>query len=143
MKNSRHAIALLTMIAATAGSVGELAANDSNAVLLDQIAAADTNRDGSISKQELIAFRAANFVRLDRNADGVLMRSDIPAMAARLRPEVDFDRLIKQFDANKDGKVSRPEFVGGPTTLFDAADTNKDGLLTKAERSAAIKAAKG
>jgi hypothetical protein len=143
MKNSQHAIALLTLIAATAGAAGALAASDGNAVLLDQIAGADTNRDGNVSKQELIAFRGANFARLDRNGDGVLMRSDIPAMAKRFRPEVDFDRLIKQFDANKDGKVSRSEFVDGPTTIFDAADSNKDGRLTKAERSAAVKTAKG
>lgn len=143
MKNSQHAITLLTIIATTAGAAGSLAASNGNAVLLDQVGGADTNRDGNVSKQELIAFRGANFARLDRNGDGLLMRSDIPAMAKRFRPEVDFDRLIKQFDANNDGKVSRSEFVDGPTTIFDAADSNKDGLLTKAERSAAVKAAKG
>lgn len=143
MKNSQHAITLLTIIATTAGAAGSLAASNGNAVLLDQVGGADTNRDGNVSKQELIAFRGANFARLDRNGDGLLMRSDIPAMAKRFRPEVDFDRLIKQFDANNDGKVSRSEFVDGPTTIFDAADSNKDGLLTKAERSAAVKGVKG
>ncbi len=141
MKNYHHVIPLLAIIAVTAGAPS-LAASNGNAVLLDQIRDADTNRDGNISRQELTLFRAANFARLDRNGDGVLMRSDIPAMAKRLRPEIDFDRLIKQFDTNKDGKVSRSEFVDGPTTIFDAADANKDSLLTKAERTAAVKAAK-
>jgi Ca2+-binding EF-hand superfamily protein len=140
IKKSYIATALL--LAVCGGAAQTLAANG-NAVLLDQIEGADTNRDGYVSKPELIAFRAKNFGRLDRNGDGVLMRSDIPAMAKRFRPEVDFDRLLKQFDANKDGKVSRSEFVDGPTTIFDMADSNKDGLLSKAERNTAVKAAKG
>ena len=136
-------IATALMLIAVCGSAAQSYAANGNAVLLDQIGGADTNRDGFVSKPELIAFRASNFTRLDRNGDGVLMRSDIPAMAKRFRPEVDFDRLIKQFDGNKDGKITRSEFVDGPTTIFDAADTNKDGLLSKAERNAAVKAAKG
>jgi hypothetical protein len=132
----------LAILSALGGTLSCLAASN-NAVLLDQIGGADSNRDGYISKPELIAFRAANFARLDRNGDGVLKRSDIPSMARRFNPQVDFDRLIQQFDGNKDGVVSRSEFVNGPTTIFDAADTNKDGLLSKAERSSAVRAAKG
>jgi hypothetical protein len=142
MRYSPYLTASLLLIAAFGASAGSLAAN-SNAVLLEQIDGADSNKDGYISKAELIAFRGKNFGRLDRDANGVLTRSDIPAMAKRFNPNVDFDRLIKQFDGNGDGKVSRSEFVDGPTTIFDAADTNKDGLLSKAERNAAVKAAKG
>jgi Ca2+-binding EF-hand superfamily protein len=133
---------ILLLLAALAHPA-ECKAASNNAVLLEQLEGADSNKDGYISKAELKNFRAANFARLDRNKDGVLMRSDIPAMAKRLRPEVDFDRLLKQFDANKDNKVSRSEFVDGPTTIFDSADSNKDGLLSKAERTAAVKAARG
>jgi Ca2+-binding EF-hand superfamily protein len=133
---------ILLLLAAFANPA-ECKAASNNAVLLEQLEGADSNKDGNVSKAELKNFRAANFGRLDRNGDGVLMRSDIPAMAKRFRPEVDFDRLLKQFDANKDNKVSRSEFVDGPTTIFDMADSNKDGLLSKAERTAAVKAAKG
>jgi Ca2+-binding EF-hand superfamily protein len=125
------------------GIANGAAAAPNNAALLARIEGADSNRDGFVSKPELIAFRAANFGRLDRNGDGVLMRSDIPAFAKRINPDIDFDRLTAQFDANRDGKVSRAEFVNGPTTIFDAADANADGLLSKAERNAAIKAARG
>ncbi len=142
MIHNSHVKTALLLIA-VCGSAAQTFAANGNAVLLDQIEGADTNRDGNVSKAELIAFRAANFSRLDRSGDGVLTRSDIPAMAKRFNPNIDFNKLIKQFDANGDGKITRTEFVDAPTTIFDAADTNKDGLLTKAERSAAVKAAKG
>ena len=41
----------------------------------------------------------------------------------------------KELDANNDGKLSRDEVAGDPmwSSHFDAADTNKDGFLSKAE----------
>jgi uncharacterized low-complexity protein len=36
-------------------------------------------------------------------------------------------------DANKDGKISKDEFVNGHAAMFDALDTNKDGSLDQAE----------
>lgn len=113
-----------------------------NAAMLSRLDGADTNRDGAISKPEMIAFRSNNFARLDRDRNGVLTRSDIPAFLSRVNPNLDFDSLMAQFDANRDGKVSRDEFVNGPTVIFDAAAANRDGLLTTEERQTAIKAAK-
>ena len=132
-------IILMTLALAATPAI---AAPNGNARMLDRIGAADTNRDGNISKPELIAFRAANFSRLDRDGNGVLTPSDIPAFVARFNPDLDFGTLLKQFDANGDRRVSRDEFVNGPTVIFDAADSNGDGLLSAAERQAAIAAAK-
>lgn len=36
-------------------------------------------------------------------------------------------------DANKDGKISKNEFVNGHAAMFDSLDTNKDGSLDQAE----------
>jgi outer membrane protein assembly factor BamB len=51
-----------------------------------------------------------------------------------------FDDLLKQGDADKDGKISREEsektFLKG---FFDNNDTDKDGFLTRAEWDAAMK----
>lgn len=40
-------------------------------------------------------------------------------------------------DANKDGTVTKAEFMAGPLALFDKADTNKDGVVTADELKAA------
>lgn len=118
-------------------------ARDGNALpALQQIAAADANHDGNTTRDELIAFRAANFQRLDRDGDGFLTRSDIPDFVARLRPELDFNRLLSLFDADHDGRVSYREFVNGPTPYFDLADANRDNVVTAAELKAAMAAAK-
>jgi hypothetical protein len=112
------------------------------AALLERLPQADANRDGLVTKTEVITFRAASFSRLDRDDNGVLTRGDIPAFAARINPDLNFNALIAQFDLNRDGVVSRTEFVDGPTAVFDLADTNKDGVLTPAERQTALSAVK-
>jgi hypothetical protein len=40
-------------------------------------------------------------------------------------------------DANKDGAVTRAEYMAGPLAMFDKADTNKDGFVTADELKAA------
>jgi Ca2+-binding EF-hand superfamily protein len=123
-------------------TAGAALAAGGNAALISRMEGADTNRDMIVTKPELIAYRGKNFARFDRNSDGYLTRDDIPAFLARFNPDLDFNTLLTQFDSDKDGKVSRAEFVNGPTIIFDAADTNRDGQLTAAERQAAINAAK-
>lgn len=46
-------------------------------------------------------------------------------------------------DANKDGTVTRAEFMAGPITMFDKADANKDGKVTADEMKAARQAMRG
>jgi Ca2+-binding EF-hand superfamily protein len=50
--------------------------------------------------------------------------------------------LLAQFDANQDGRVSRDEFVNGPTRGFDLADANHDGVVTQEELRGALAKAK-
>ncbi|MFM5930095.1 MAG: EF-hand domain-containing protein [Novosphingobium sp.] len=45
--------------------------------------------------------------------------------------------MMHMADANKDGAISRDEFVGGALKHFDMADANKDGKVTPEERKAA------
>lgn len=140
---------LPTLLTATAGLVlamvnpASAAPDVTGAAMLEQLGNADVSRDGQITRAEMIAFRAQNFDRLDRSGDGTLTRGDIPAIAARLNPELDFNRLIAQFDGNGDGKVSRDEFVNGPSTFFDRADANGDAIVTRAELDASLAAARG
>jgi Ca2+-binding EF-hand superfamily protein len=110
--------------------------------LIERMRAADANRDGTVTRPELLTWRATNFSQIDRDRDGFLSESDVPFFMRRSGGPIDIQAMTLQYDANRDGKVSRTEFVSGPTVLFDLADRNKDGLVTKTELDAAIVAAK-
>lgn len=47
--------------------------------------------------------------------------------------EIAFVRMLKQFDENKDGKISKQEAIDGVDKIFAAADKNNDGSLTPGE----------
>ncbi len=117
----------------------------SPADLVARMDQADVNHDGIVTRLELIEWRKANFARFDRNRDGVLSDADIPAFVRGTAIAAPFETMKSQFDSNRDGRVTRDEFVNAPTLLFDAADTNHDNQLTRAERDAfvAASAAKG
>ncbi|WP_129775180.1 EF-hand domain-containing protein [Peristeroidobacter soli] len=100
---------------------------------------ADTNHDGSVTREEFLAARAAQFAKFDRNSDGYIDSADVPERLAKRRGG---DFLATQFDADGDGKVSKEEFVNGPTTLFDRADTDKNNVLDAKELAAAKELAK-
>lgn len=58
--------------------------------------------------------------------------------------EITFVRMLKQFDTNKDGQISKQEGTDGTDKIFNAIDTNNDGSLTPGEirtyRQAQVKA---
>lgn len=121
-------------------------ATGSRADMIARMDQADSNQDGAITRAELIDWRKANFMRFDRNGDGALSDSDIPRFVRGTSIGAQFDDLKAQFDINRDGRVTRDEFIGAPTVLFDAADANRDNIVTRAERDAAVanaKASKG
>lgn len=47
--------------------------------------------------------------------------------------EIVFVRMLKQFDTNKDGKITKQEATDGMEKIFAAIDTNHDGSLTPGE----------
>lgn len=104
---------------------------------------ADADNDGSVTRDEFIAARTERFAKLDRNSDGYLDSNDVPKrLAARRQQNGGADLLAGQFDADGDGKVTKEEFVNGPTLIFDRADTDKNNVLDPQELAAAKEAAK-
>ena len=91
----------------------------------------DTDGDGAITRDEVIALRLALFDRIDSDADGNLTRAEIEAAKANAeayRAARDPWRL----DADGDGTLSEAEFTAA-TPGFDRADRDGDGVLSPAE----------
>jgi hypothetical protein len=92
----------------------------------------DANHDGSLSRDEYLAYRA----RGPRAARG-------PHVAGAPRPHRASlgwgftGRWFDRVDADHDGRVSLAEAQRAATSLFDRLDTNHDGTLSPDERAAA------
>jgi Ca2+-binding EF-hand superfamily protein len=91
----------------------------------------DSDKDGKLSRKEVEAV----FDHFDRDKDGSLDRKELVGAVKELAggKEVKEDQYViaflREFDVNKDGKLSRQE----AKVLFDGADTDKDGLLDENE----------
>jgi hypothetical protein len=110
----------------------------------------DSNSDKSLTTAEIDAAQKrqmaeaqnsiakrleAEFAKLDGNKDGQLSLAEFKAAAPtpKVAPPAE---LLGQLDKNKDGKVTQDEFRSVPLANFDRIDTNKDGTISDAEKSA-------
>jgi len=130
-----HSKSLLALSVLLLSAVGAQAAptNADTAQFADRIKGADTNHDKSVTRAELISYRAANFDKLDRDNNGVLTGNDLPSFARASGRAAEFNKILTDFDLNHDGHVSRDEFVQGPTIMFDTLDLNHNGIIEPSE----------
>jgi Ca2+-binding EF-hand superfamily protein len=108
----------------------------------DALEQADANQDGKVTRQEYIDGRAAQFARMDRNGDGVVDDTDSRERANQSAVGKRVAAAMRgRIDTNSDGKISKDEFVGAPTMLFDRFDADKNSELDAKELEAARGAA--
>ncbi len=89
----------------------------------------DVNKDGKITKEEIVAYRTGLFKAADKNNDGYLEGEEIRVFLA--------NRRFAMRDADGDGKLSAEEIGRRRAEWFKEADKNNDGFLTQDELKAA------
>ena len=96
---------------------------------------------GPVSKDDYDARTRSRFARIDANSDGTVDGDEAKAMIERRmekrqrrwRPRRSAQRMMRRFDVDKDGKVTRDEFETRVTEIFGRADLDRDGKITDAD----------
>lgn len=113
-----------------------LAANAQSGGADEMLNRADLNRDGAISRSEIVQLREQVFKRMDRNSDGYVDPKDRPSRMGASRFDDAFQSLQIRFDNDGDQQISRSELIEAPSPAFDVADLDGDGVLSAAEMTA-------
>ena len=102
----------------------------------------DTNKDGFVDRSEWGAGQEARFKLLDTNNDGKLSKDELfvgngaPPSDRQIRSQATYFGLL---DADKDGIVSKAEFLAQAERNFARCDPDKDGRITTAECRQALR----
>jgi hypothetical protein len=107
-----------------------------------KLEALDTNHDGMLSRAEVQArpHLTQHFDAIDVNRDGILSRDELMAWHQQHRKGGEGGHGgLQRLDTNHDGQLERSEVANDPRALarFDAADANRDGVVTRDEIHAA------
>ena len=139
MKFKAIAFAILTAL-----SVSAAADTESGLVaqgkLTQDLMQADSNKDGIVSREELMAAKTAEFKQADTNADTFLSWDEFKTLADTKRSNR-FSMIFKLMDKDANGSLSASEFVNlvldkpvAPTNVvFAILDQNTDSTLSPEE----------
>ena len=127
-----------------------LGVDEASAGLLKQ---ADANQDGQVSFEEHRQLRQAHFNSMDKDRSRTLTLAEMLGTAVGEKPAVTkpaelnaglvaanphLVHLHQSMDANKDGVVSRAEFLAYWANSFNQRDKNKDHQLSVSEAGAGL-----
>ncbi len=134
------AVASTSLIATAQSNPGN--AGKSGAMATMMLERFDTDGDGSVTRAEIDAVRAAGFEAADSDGDGLLNAEELAAWQEARRDERQAARAaarLARLDSDGDGMISAEELAaaGPPMAMFDRLDADDDGSLTAAEIEAA------
>ncbi len=126
---------------AAPGEANENSVTDSVTVYLEQ----DSNADGRVSEEEVLADRSEKFKQIDTNQDDVITLEEVRAVFRANLPEAAAKRLSAQgiddlsilyfdsLDRNEDDQIELVEFQRPARDRFRQIDANTDGFATRGE----------
>lgn len=100
-----------------------------------QIAAWDKNGDGKVTRDELAKPLEERFDDLDTNRDGVLAAEEL---VASQKTKMQSFSPLAHLDTNGDGIITLEEYNAGRIKWFEKADVNADGVVTLEEAEKAV-----
>lgn len=129
----------------------------------EHFAKADVNKDGKLDQADREARKGERFKTLDTDGNGSISQAEFAAAHQGRGEGMGGDHagmkhdgmkqggmrhggkhgmrggmMMRMADTNKDGAITRAEFVGASMKHFDMTDANKDGSVTPDERKAAM-----
>jgi EF hand len=102
----------------------------------------DTNKDGTVSKDEWLAYQGRVFDALDSNHDGFLEPEEfygksadttIPFATIAYTHGLMTKQMFGKIDASQHGKISKQDYLDYQTKIFDMMDTQKQEKLGVAD----------
>jgi Ca2+-binding EF-hand superfamily protein len=113
---------------------------DPNAPGRGRFATIDVNEDGIVSAEEAASQADMVFTAMDGDDNGSITLDEF--MTVRMGPQAGMNperegmmqekksARFEPMDADKDGAVSKAEFIAASKAHFDASDTDQDGKVT-------------
>jgi Ca2+-binding EF-hand superfamily protein len=132
-----------TMVDGTNASGQKTSGNQSGTKLW--LTAMDTDKDGTVSKEEFTTYMQAQFDKADSDNDGTLDRNELEHLRQAFGITTAFTQKTSSstpnvprlsmtaLDKDNDGTVSEQEFMAYMQVLFDKADADHDGTLDRNE----------
>lgn len=138
MRKTTTVAALAALIGAS--TLGGMAlahgrSGDGPAAMLTQM---DANGDGAITMEEISLFHANQFEAADTDGNGALSKEELLAARDKARSDraaAGMDRMISRLDENGDGEIGIDEQKAGDrmTRMFERLDADKDGTISAEE----------
>jgi len=99
----------------------------------------DKDHNGSVSRDEFMQFMSRAFDRFDTNKSGALESSEVSnssfpvSIRTKAASEADVQQLLRMMDADKNGTVTKDEFLQFMSQTFSRLDADKNERLDRQE----------